>query len=123
MLGNLEEGRIACEALLAERAATGEEPTRPAGDVNFGLALAYAGFGKPDAAAEAAARARDAYRELGNHGMAIMVSRILVRFILFPFTRIVGRSSGRHWARRTTRWPATWRDWWMAEPCRPRSPT
>ncbi len=85
MLGNLEEGRIACEALLAERAATGEEPTRPAGDVNFGLALAYAGLGKPDAAAEAAARARDAYRELGNHGMAIMVSRILVRFILFPY--------------------------------------
>ncbi len=85
MLGNLEEGRIACEALLAERAATGKEPTRPAGDVNFGLALAYAGLGKPDAAAEAAARARDAYRQIGNHGMAIMASRILMRFILLPY--------------------------------------
>ena len=85
MLGNLNEGRAYCEALLAERAAVGEEPAQPAGDVNFGLALTYAGLGHPDAATEAASRARDAYRQLGNYGMAIMASRILVRFILLPY--------------------------------------
>ncbi len=85
MLGNLGEGRAYCEALLAKRAAAGEDPTRPAGDVNFGLALTYAGLGQPDAAVEAAARARDAYRQIGNYAMAIMSTRLLVRFILLPY--------------------------------------
>ena len=101
----------------------GEGQARPAGDVNFGLALAYAGLGHPHAASEAATRARDAYRQIGNHGMAIMITRLLVRFILLPYHAVVGRSSERHCARRTMRWPVTWRGWLMAAPCRPKSPT
>ena len=85
MLGNLGEGRDYCEALLAKRSAAGEDPARPAGDVNFGLALTHAGLGHPNVAIKAAARARDAYREIGNYAMAIMSSRLLVRFILLPY--------------------------------------
>lgn len=83
ILGNLEEGRDYCEALLARWA--GEGRARPAGDVNFGLALAHTGLGHPDAAIEAIVRARDAYRQIGNHGMAIMITRLQVRFILLPY--------------------------------------
>ncbi len=86
ILGNLNEGRGYGEALLAARTAeAGNGDAQSAGDVNFGLALTYAGLGRPDAATRAATRARDAYRELGNYVMAIMASRLLVRFILLPY--------------------------------------
>ena len=57
----------------------------PAGDANFGMAMTYAGLGLPDRAREFARRARDEYRRMGNHNMAVMTSRVLVRFILLPY--------------------------------------
>jgi DNA-binding NarL/FixJ family response regulator len=79
LIGNLVEARAQGEALLA---AAGDAPP---GDGTYGLALAYAGLGLPDQALATTERARAAYRRMGNHMMAIMASRVLVRFVLLPY--------------------------------------
>jgi DNA-binding CsgD family transcriptional regulator/tetratricopeptide (TPR) repeat protein len=86
MIGNLIEARAYGEAMLDARAAdAGGTGALPAGDANFGMAMTYAGLGLPDRAREFAQRARDEYRRMGNHNMAVMTSRVLVRFILLPY--------------------------------------
>ncbi|MDQ6906301.1 MAG: AAA family ATPase [Chloroflexota bacterium] len=86
MIGNLIEARAYGEAMLDARAAdAGGRGALPAGDANFGMAMTYAGLGLPDRAREFAQRARDEYRRMGNHNMAVMTSRVLVRFILLPY--------------------------------------
>jgi DNA-binding CsgD family transcriptional regulator len=49
------------------------------------MMLVYAGLGLPEHALEEAQRARDAYRRLGNHSVALMVSCVLVRLVLSPY--------------------------------------
>ncbi len=86
MTGNLIEARAYGEAMLAARAAdAGGRGALPAGDANFGMAMTYAGLGLADRAREFSRRARDEYRRMGNHNMAVMASRVLVRFILLPY--------------------------------------